>query len=160
MTTKTKVTKKTSTEATCSPSEALTVKSETLEFLQNDFISNPKVAEELKGALALYKTANINTQQQIAVDHIVSTKRLAHYANTAINALDEAEGEITELANVNSLLKAENTEYKNRFGEIDEATRNKMKQSTQLVPLNTDRQRSIARLQKHSKMLLEKEKQI
>ncbi len=45
MTTKAKVVKKTSDEAAiASDSRALTVKSKTLEFLRNDFISNPKVA--------------------------------------------------------------------------------------------------------------------
>lgn len=133
--------------------------SKTLDILHDDFVNSPEAAADVQQALQMYRAANISTQQQMAVDHIVSTKKLAHYANTAINALDEAEGELVQLTNENALLKGENNEYKSRFGVLDEATRQRLRQSTQLVPLNSDRQRSIQRLQKHSKLLLDKERQ-
>ena len=126
--------------------------------LQEDYEKDPDAVQDLKLALEKYQGANVTTQFQMGFDHIVSTKKLAHYANTAISALDEAEGEITELKNDNAFLNAENTVYKNKFGPLDEATRQSVANSTQLIPLNSNREHSILRLQKHSKLIQRKEK--
>ena len=93
---------------------------DTLEFLQSDFMNNPGVHEELKNALQLYLESNITTRDQVAADQIICTKELAHYANTTINELDEAEGEIIELSNKLAYSTAECNEWKSRFGELSE----------------------------------------
>ena len=128
------------------------------ELIKQDFATSKVAKSDLQSALLTFRAANLTTQHKMGEDSIASSKMFAHCANSALNALDDAEDEIQQLENTNAYLTVENKLYKDKFGDLDEVSRQKLKDSTQLVEMRTKRERSILRLQRSSKQLLEKQK--
>ena len=123
-----------------------------IDIFKEDFSKNLIVQQEIGKDLALYNKTNDRTKIEIGKDKIYEASYNKYCAHVALEALNES-------LDANQELKQENTEYKNKYGELDEVTRKKLSDSRQIstTNLSEERKREIYNKLKLAQKVIDKQ---
>ena len=123
-----------------------------LDIFKEDFSKNHIVQQEIGKDLALYNKTTDRTKIEIGKDKIYEASYNKYCAHVALEALNES-------LDANQELKQENTEYKNKFGELDEVTRKKLSDYRQLstTTMSEERKREMYNKLKQAQKSIEKQ---
>lgn len=130
-----------------------------LNWMKEDFKANPDMQKEVVKDLTLFNSSTIKTQQAIAQEALYNQKLFKHCAEVAVTAMETYEKELEEKDQTIKYISAENNEYRKQYGDLNEESVKKIRDSNQLA-YSTSQSKSkniLKRLQVANKQVLEKD---